>query len=274
MSAVDRAKARARELSKNPRHPPASERLRDLGQPNGPAHAMHQPGPMSVGEFMNQGQVAKASDSESEPRSKEDTLHDVQALNAAAGQYQQALIDAPPDASTAPVPEAEETVQEQDAFLDMLRSDGTQDLLNNSDNRRRIEQNLVKMNFEDYLLKGEVLQEVELRKGFRITYRSLTTGEDLEIKRLMFGVGGSDRYVNDLYAVRCLAASLYSVNDKPLPNHLDANHALEESLLLTKVNHVFKWSIHLARYAYVNFVWFDERLQRMVSGIGEELGNG
>lgn len=277
--AVARAKARAREL--NSQAPPKVVRPLSSdevgGQPTPLIDPMQQqPGPMRIGEFMDQGR-ARQSDIENRRRSKEKILEDMQALNTAAGQYQQesaGKTSESPTSSTTAEPEDTSADEEPNALLDLLRGDETDDLLNNEVNRRRVEQDLAEMDFENYLLTGEVVQEVTLRQGFRITYRSLTTGEDLEIKRLMYGIKGSDRYVNDLYAIRCLAASLFKVNDKPLPSHLGENQKLSEPLLLTKVDHVFRWSVHLTRYAYVNFVWFDERVQKMVAGIGEKLGNG
>lgn len=149
---------------------------------------------------------------------------------------------------------------------------GENDKLNNTARRKRIESRCKKMELEDYIMNGGVKQEVPIVPGKIFpTFRSAATDEDLEVKRMMFGVKGTDVYIANRFSLMQLTLSLFAFNGEPLPDHLDSDGNFDEDLFNIKFAKVRKYPTQLAEDLVNNYMWFDERVKDLFN---EDLGNG
>lgn len=149
---------------------------------------------------------------------------------------------------------------------------GDNDKLNNAARRKRIESRCKKMELEDYIMNGGVKQEVPIVPGkIYPIFRSASTDEDLEVKRMMFGVSGTDVYIANRFSLMQLTLSLFAFNGEPLPDHLDSDGNFDEDLFNAKFAKVRKYPTQLAEDLVNNYVWFDERVKDLFN---EDLGNG
>lgn len=146
------------------------------------------------------------------------------------------------------------------------------DKLNNSTRRKRITSRCAKMELEDYIMNGGVKQKVPIVPGkIEPTFTSASVDEDLEVKRMMFGVQGTDVYIANRFSLMQLTLSLYAFNGEPLPSHLNVDGAFDEDLFNTKFAKVRKYPTQLAEDLVNNWLWFDERVKDLFE---EDLGNG
>jgi hypothetical protein len=137
-------------------------------------------------------------------------------------------------------------------------------LLANKKRQKAIEDRCEKMKFEDLLLYGSVKQTVPIIPGrFEPTFRSPHPDEDLEVKRLMGSVRGTDQYILDTFAIYSLTLGLDAINGKPLISHLDKNGDFEETLFRTKVKMVAKMAMPIVADLVVNYNWFGRRVQKL-----------
>jgi hypothetical protein len=149
---------------------------------------------------------------------------------------------------------------------------GKQDILDNDARRKRIEARCDPMSLDDYIVNGGVKQRVPIAPGrIEPTFRTAGTDEDLEIKRMMFGMQGTDVYIANKYSLMQLTLSLFAFNNEPLPDHLDKNGDFDEDKFNTKFNKIKKYPTQLAEDLYNNYTWFDERVKKLFD---EDLGNG
>lgn len=152
--------------------------------------------------------------------------------------------------------------------------DVIEDILNNKKRRAWIEKQLEPMSVTDLIVYGEVHQKVTIIPNkLVVTYRTTSGAEDLEIKKLMYtSETGSTRYIVDKYSLMNLAISLYSINDKIYPKHLDDDGDFVKDMFEQKFKRVLKLPSQLLADLVCNYIWFDERVRKLL--VAEELGNG
>ena len=141
----------------------------------------------------------------------------------------------------------------------------TRNLLSDKKRREAIEARCEDMDFEDLILNQELRQEVKIKKKFVPIFRTPTGDEDLYTKRKIGEEDGSDRYIMDKYAVYGLCCGLYSINDKPLPDHRNAEGKLDDKLFDKKMEILLKYPIVIVADLSVNFTWFTFRVQKLLS---------
>jgi len=195
---------------------------------------------------------------------------DLQAYGQALDHYREAQEDAAPEESKKKKKKGDGYSDDDNEFEDSIW--GKQDILDNEDRRKRIESRCTPMSLEDYIVNGGVKQTVPIVPGrVEPTFRTAGTDEDLEIKRMMFGMQGTDVYIANRYSLMQLTLSLFAFNGEPLPDHLDKNGDFDEDRFQTKFNKVKKYPTQLAEDLYYNYTWFDERVKKLFD---EDLGNG
>jgi hypothetical protein len=142
----------------------------------------------------------------------------------------------------------------------------SRDMLNNKDRRNAIEAKITdELDFEGLIINQELRQKVPIVKGFEPQYRTPGGHEDLFVKRLIGNVEGSERYILDYYAIMGLCCSLYALNGRPLPTHLDNNGDPDEKLFEEKMKFLLKYPIVIVTDLSVNFSWFTGRVQRLLN---------
>lgn len=222
-----------------------------------------QPPPgVSAADFVQQGQQPQGRP---EARTAGEVNADLEALKSAKDRYEQSQ-DKKEDS-----PKSKDGYSEDDNEYESLWGDN--DILNNVARRKRIEARCKKMSIDDYIMNGGISQTVPILPGkIEPTYRTAGTDEDLAVKRMMFGVQGTDIYVSNRFSLMQLTLSLFSFNNEPLPDHLDKDGKFDEDLFTKKFERVSKYPTQLAEDLVNNYVWFDERVKDMFNE--EDLGNG
>lgn len=215
-------------------------------------------------------------------RSPEEIKADLEKLNQAAKEYNESRNNgdsSPRDESDNKKPETQEEIShlveqmdefELDAYSRMLE----EDMLNNAKRRKAIEGRCKAMDLADLVTHGEVQQLVPIVPDkLEVTFQSVSSGEDLEIKRLLYNIRKEvPRYQLDAYSVMSLTLAIYAINGHPLPDHKDENGKFNESKFREKFELVKRYPIQMVADLGVNYIWFDVRVKKLFTV--ESLGNG
>lgn len=143
--------------------------------------------------------------------------------------------------------------------------------------RKRIEANLKPMDIGDLILTEELRQEVEIRKGLRVVYRTLTASEDMFVKSHVPAVEGTPMELFDAKrSLYMLAMGLYSLNGtKVEPWHLGKS-GIDVDAVEARLQKIFRLPVAVASMLTINYSWFQERVEKLVSGddVEEQVKNG
>lgn len=155
--------------------------------------------------------------------------------------------------------------EEDEEFFASL-GEATNDILNNKERRLAIEEKITdELSFDDLMDHQELRQKVPIRKGFVPEYRTCSADEDLEIKRLISDERGSERYILDKFTLMGLCCGLFSINNKPLPSHLDKDGTFNESMFKAKMSALLRYPLVIVADLSANYVWFQRRVQKLLS---------
>ena len=242
----------------------------------GSAYAFNQPAAEKV--LQPQPGVQKASEGQeyaNPPRPsgaglRQETLQQLEEI-AKINAQPEAKKDATEEKKTAkPSKDSDDdgAVSELEDFEDQFDVDEfgqkVRNLLVNKERREAIEKRCSPMNIEDLLTNQEIRQTITLIPGkLEITFRSMTGAEDLYIKRKVFGVKGSTQMIYDTFSVLSLCCSLFSINRRPLPSHLDAEGDPDDERFEAKKKLLLKLPIQLLADFSVNYSWFDRRVKKL-----------
>ena len=212
-------------------------------------------------------------------RSPEEIKADLERLNQAAKEYNENVKSGEerpePQEDTASQEDINKMVEQMDDFeLDAYSRMLEEDMLNNTRRRKAIEKRLKPMDLSDLITEGEVQQRVPIVPGkLEVTYRSVSSGEDLEVKRMLYNIRKEvPRYQLDAYSIMSLALAIYAINGHPLPDHRDESGNFSETRFRQKFELVKKYPLQLVADLGVNYIWFDVRVKKLFSV--EALGNG
>lgn len=140
--------------------------------------------------------------------------------------------------------------------------------------KKAIEARCATLDLVQLLEEGEARQDVPIVPGkFVVTFRTISGEEDLEIKRLLFGVQSSDQYAYDLLSMYQLAAGLFSINGRKIPTHLNDDRGFDKDKFISKFRLLRKYPMAMLASMSVNFGWFDRRTRALFVDV-EGLKNG
>ncbi len=217
-------------------------------------------------------------------RSPEEIKADMAKLSQAAKEYNESRNSSSLPKPVEPSPEVgqrleedkvKEIVEQMDDFeLDAYNRMLSEDQLNNEVRRKAIEARCEDMDLVDLITEGRVLQKVPIVPNkFEVTYRSVSSGEDLEIKRMLYNIRKEvPRYQVDAYSVMSLTLAIHAINGHPLPDHNDEAGNFSEDRFKKKFELVKKYPLQLVADLGINYIWFDVRVKKLFSV--EALGNG
>lgn len=217
-------------------------------------------------------------------RSPEEIRADLEKLNQAVKEYDQVKekgeelpkpAEMPEPSSGGVSGEVADMVEQMDDFeLDAYSRMLEEDMLNNDRRRKAIEARLKPMELVDLITEGEVQQKVPIVPGkFEVTYRSVSSGEDLEIKRMLYNIRKEvPRYQVDAYSIMSLTLAIYAINGHPLPSQTDESGNFSETRFMKKFELVKKYPLQMVADLGVNYIWFDIRVKKLFTV--EALGNG
>jgi hypothetical protein len=228
-----------------------------------------------IGQRQNVGSAGR-------PDLSQETKDGLQALGdfyAKASKVQQEAVQQPeqqrPDQIEQPSEEGldEDLDNTRQEIEDILASTQQYNILTDPDRRKRIENDLKPMDVTDIIVHGELRQTVPLLENLSVIFRTVSADEDLEIKRLMYGMKGGDLYMGGRYDTMQLALALVGVNERELPSHLDKEGDFKKDLFQAKYRLVLKFPVQLIADFCVQYGWFDERVRMMLAGQTEALKN-
>lgn len=139
-------------------------------------------------------------------------------------------------------------------------------VLEHPERRRRIELRCEPLDFEQLLFHFELRQRVPIIKDkYEPTFRTVAGNEDLAIKETI-GIEArahnDDQYIVDKFSLMNLTAALFSLNDRVFPSHLDKESEFDKAAFLVKFKLVMRYPILLLGDLSINFVWFNQRVQK------------
>jgi hypothetical protein len=160
--------------------------------------------------------------------------------------------------------------------FDQFRQRMMRDILNNQEQKERIEKGLPELQIEDLILRNRIEQRVPIVSGFEVTYQSMTGGEDLALKRLIMeeakAVEVSDRYLLDKYSIMSMTVGAFAINGKPLGEHCDSKGDFDDDLFWKKFKRMLRLPTHMLASVGVNHFWFEQRVRKLF--VAEKVGNG
>lgn len=151
-----------------------------------------------------------------------------------------------------------------DAFGNKVR-----DLFNNKKRRAVIELRCPELSLDDLLIHQELRQVVPIiPKKFLPTFRMPSGEEDLFVKSLIRTEEGTSRYILDKFAMMNLCLGMYALNGSPFPNHINDSGTPDPKLFDIKFKVLIRFPLPILADLSVNYIWFDERVRRLVVADG------
>ncbi len=207
---------------------------------------------------------------------------EAQASNMSSSASQRA--GRPPEAPQSPEEQKAQDARVQDAIqklddfdYDALRKQLQRDEINSPEQRAIIEERLQPLSLDELILRDRVTQTIPIQPGvFWVTFQSMTGDDDLALKRLLMAetksIEVTERYLLDKFSIMSLAAGLTSINNNPVPSHLDKDGNFNDDLFWLKFGWVLKRGIHMLASIGANHTWFELRVRRLF--VVERVKNG
>lgn len=131
------------------------------------------------------------------------------------------------------------------------------------------------MSIEQLIEEGELRQRVPIvRDKFIIEFRTISGEEDLAIKRELYVERNApDIYLFDKLNMMQLAAGVYSINGRPLTDHLNDKRRFDKEMFLLKFKQVNAMPLPMLASLSINYTWFDRRARKLFVDL-DELKNG
>jgi hypothetical protein len=160
-----------------------------------------------------------------------------------------------------------------DEFVQEMRRHRAE--LDTEELRKAIESRVNPMSIDQLIEEGELRQEVDIVRGkFVVVFRTLSGEEDLSIKRELYTERSApDIYLFDKMSTMQLAAALYAINGRPLPDHLNDKRRFDKDLFAIKFKQVNALPLPMLASLAINFSWFDQRARKLFVDL-DELKNG
>ena len=146
--------------------------------------------------------------------------------------------------------------------------------------KERIEKNLESISFEDMIFKGYSDQEIEIRNGFTVVLRTITTQQSLWIEKELSSLSEeSMQYGRHYFSLKQLSCSLQSINGNPIGGNIyKYRKASDYSDFKAELDKKFEFVTNLPQEItddlIVQYVWFSGRVRKCLAGdVGKKLGN-
>jgi hypothetical protein len=172
----------------------------------------------------------------------------------------------------------QDAVSRMDDFdFSQFREMMVRDLLNNEEQRRIVEARIKPIDISTMVIDGVAKQEVPIVPGkFWVVFQSCGGDIELALKGLIAEeaktLDYSVQYFTDKYSMMALAAGIHSINNNPLPNHLDSNGDFDREAFLKKFKKVARFPLPMLASLGVHYFWFDVRCRKCF--VMENVKNG
>lgn len=146
--------------------------------------------------------------------------------------------------------------------------------------RRRIEKQVSELDFDQMVFLGYCDQEVPIRKNFRVVMRTLSTQHGLWLEIMLASAReGSEHYLRHWFSLLQVAASLQSINGKPVGTDLSSftteDHRADFiNAVKGRLNYLGRLPSAITDDLIVNYTWFSGRVRKLLSDdVVEKVGN-
>lgn len=140
--------------------------------------------------------------------------------------------------------------------------------------RKATEKDLAPMDFGELIFKGYVGQEVPIRPGFKVVFRSISTTHGLWLEQRASGETSYDRHLFSLWQ---LAVGLHSAGDTMLGVDIAALVDKKEEFYAEvdkRMKTIGKWPLEFTNDLIVHYIWFTGRVRKLLHGnLMEKVGN-
>jgi len=160
-----------------------------------------------------------------------------------------------------------------DDFMKEMR-ERRQDL-DTTELKEAIEARCDEMTIDQLIEEGELRQTVPIvREKFVVVFRTISGEEDLAIKRELYVERNApDIYLFDKLNMMQLCAGIFSINGKPLTDHLNDKRRFDKEQFKLKFNQVNGMPLPMLASLSINYTWFDRRARKLFVDL-DELKNG
>jgi len=151
------------------------------------------------------------------------------------------------------------------------------DLINNEEQRKRIESRLAPIDITDLIVMDSYEQKVPIVVGkFEPIFETIAGKNDLAMKKLIAEearqLNVNERYLLDKFAMMQLAAGVKAIGSVQMPEYRDANGVLDPDLFWKRFNKITNLPTPVLASLGANYFWFDVRCRRACTA--RELKNG
>lgn len=140
--------------------------------------------------------------------------------------------------------------------------------------RKAIEKGLPAMDFGEIIFKGYSEQKVEIRQGFPVVFRSISTTHGLWLEQRANGESSYDRHV---FSLQQLAVGLHTAGEKALGVDIAALTDDKEAFYAEvdkRMKTIGKWPLEFSSDLIVHYIWFTGRVRKLLHGnLMERVGN-
>lgn len=254
-------------------------------------------GPMTLTAIAQaQENISNMSITDEKPSLKPETIQGLRALSEQVA-AQQGPPMAPP-AAAAPAAEApkeekksfsklsedekRQAAETADIDFDLMMQRLRNDVVNNDEERKAIEEKLHPMDLADGLANGEFRQFVPISKGkLEVVFRSVSPMENEEIRRkILEEVISDERFssmASERYGFWQMVASVHSINGQEMPRHSEpapkgAGRVFLWNTFTNKVNLFMSYPGPLIHALSTHAYWFDLRVRKLFTNVA--LKNG
>lgn len=169
-----------------------------------------------------------------------------------------------------------ETLQSE---LQVGPDDPLYDPLTDKRRRKAIEETLTPMDFETLVFQGSCTQDIPLRQGFTITFRTVSTQHGLWLEYYMSQQPETSyQHTRHFFSLLQVAASLDAINGKgwsDLSKYIRADQRDEYiKAIEQRMERLGQLPSALADDLIVQYVWFSGRVRKMLAGdLMRKVGN-
>lgn len=150
--------------------------------------------------------------------------------------------------------------------------------MNDRARRARVEKDLAPIPFEEMIFRGFCEQQVELRPGFKVTFRTISTQHGLWLEQRLASVTDeTNQYVGHWFSIQQLSAGTHLLGSKMLGSAELASYDTKESFYAAvdeRAKLLGKLPQEFTNDLLANYAWFCGRVRKLLQGnLIEKVGN-
>ena len=136
--------------------------------------------------------------------------------------------------------------------------------------RKAIEARLKPLSFDDLVLRGSVSQDIFIRSNYVLRLGTLKQYEKMFVLESLYGLQGSDAYVEATQSLYCATCALEQINGKSIPTHREyegdmLKERVSPELFEKKLGIVKRLAAPIFLDILIQFDWLNERAHELLT---------